>query len=120
MDFSIHFTFASNIVIYARENTAFPKCFLTANFTESDCSISSKAKCILSVNACPPFDPLPGASGRKGSRIVSEEGTNEVDGKIKNDQGVFEQQLGFVRALVKKHRCNVLGHGEIIAGFCLC
>lgn len=46
---------------------------------------------MLSVNTCPPFDTLPGASGRKGSRIVSVEATNEVDGKIKNDRGVFEQ-----------------------------
>lgn len=98
MDFSIHFAFASNTLTYAREKRAFPKCFLTANFTETNYSILSKAKCVLSVNRCPPFDPLPGASGRKGSGIVPVEATNEVDGKIKNDQGAFEQQLGFVPA----------------------
>lgn len=99
MDFSIYFTFSSNILIYARVNRAFPKRSLTANFTETNCSILSKAKCLLSVNT--PFHPLPGAYGRKGSKIVSLEATNEVDGKIKNDWGVFEQQLGFVPALVK-------------------
>lgn len=98
MDFSIHFTFASNTLINARENRAVPKCFLIANFIETNCSILSKAKCMLSVNTCPPFDPLPGASGRKGSGIVSVEATNEGDGKIKNDRGIFEQQLGFVPA----------------------
>lgn len=62
---------------------AFPKCLLNANFTETNCSILSKAKFILSVNTCPPFHPLPAASGRKGSGIVSVEAINEVDGKIK-------------------------------------
>lgn len=75
---------------------------------------------MLSVNTCPPFDPLPGASGGKGSGIVPVEATNEVDGKIKNDRGVFEQQLGFVPALVKQHKWNVLDQQEMIAAFCLC
>lgn len=74
---------------------------------------------MLSVNTCP-FDTLPGASRRKGSRIVWVEAANKVDGKIKNDQGIFKQQLLFVPALVKQHKWNVLDHREIIVGFCLC
>lgn len=75
---------------------------------------------MLFVNTCPPFHPLPGASGRKGSTIVSVEATNEVDGKIKKDRGVLEQQLGFVPALVKQHKWNVLDHREMSDGFCMC
>lgn len=57
---------------------------------------------------------------KERSRIVSVEATNEVDGKIKNDRRVLEQQLGFVPALVKQHKWNMLDHREMSAGFCLC